>query len=293
MTKIIDLNFQGKHQAIASFVVETTMGPALIETGPYSTFPHLEKGLNTAGYAIEDIQHVFLSHIHFDHAGAAWAFADKGATIYLHPFGKKHLGQPEKLYNSAKRIYGDMMEKLWGEMNPIDDERLHTVEHQNGILLGETTFRAWHTPGHAVHHIAWQVDKTLFAGDVAGVSIAGGPVVPPCPPPDINVEDWMASFALLESLDLDEMYLTHFGKITDIGPHFTELKTILNNWAMWMKPWYDTQTEQKEIVPLFEKYVRNYLQSKGVTGEDLIRFELANPSWMSVAGLMRYWHKKT
>ena len=186
-----------------------------------------------------------------------------------------------------------MMEKLWGEMNPIDDERLHTVEHQNGILLGETTFRAWHTPGHAVHHIAWQVDKTLFAGDVAGVSIAGGPVVPPCPPPDINVEDWMASIALLESLDLDEMYLTHFGKITDIGPHFTELKTILNNWAMWMKPWYDTQTEQKEIVPLFEKYVRNYLQSKGVTGEDLISFELANPSWMSVAGLMRYWHKKS
>lgn len=293
MLNIIDLNFLDNANAIAAFLLETDLGPILIETGPHSTLPALEKGIQAQGYQLKDIQHVFLTHIHFDHAGAAWYFARQGAQIYLHPFGKKHLGNPEKLYGSAKRIYGDMMEKLWGEMHPIPDAQLHTVEHGNGIMLGDTVFRAWHTPGHAVHHIAWQVGTALFAGDVAGVKIGDGPVIPPCPPPDINIEDWQASIALIKTLDLNKVFLTHYGAVSDIENHLNDLDKTLVRWSNWMKPHFEQGTDPKEITPLFQKMVQEELVKSGVAKNDLPSYEAANPSWMSVAGLLRYWKKKT
>ena len=102
MIHLIDLHFQGQTEAIAAFLVETTAGPVLVETGPHSTFPYLEKGIHQLGYTIEDIKHVFLSHIHLDHAGAAWLFAEKGATIYVHPRGYPHLHDPSKFSTVTK-----------------------------------------------------------------------------------------------------------------------------------------------------------------------------------------------
>ena len=115
MVHIIDLHFQMDH-TIASFVVETAEGPVVIETGPHSVYPQLVSGLQKLGYQPADVKHVLLTHIHFDHAGAAWAFAEQGATVYVHPRGWKHLQDPTRLYNSAKRIYQDQMETLWGDM---------------------------------------------------------------------------------------------------------------------------------------------------------------------------------
>ncbi|MFK7947881.1 MAG: MBL fold metallo-hydrolase, partial [Saprospiraceae bacterium] len=232
------------------------------------------------------------THIHFDHAGGAWALAKQGATIYLHPFGKRHLGEPSKLYASAKRIYQDKMETLWGRMEAIDDDKLRTVEHGESITIGDTTFTAHHTPGHAVHHIAWQVGDNLFAGDVAGVKIAKGIVVPPCPPPDINIEDWIASINLVRDLDINALYLTHFNKITNITAHLEALENILWDWANWMKPHFENGTNQKEIVPQFMEYTKQQLLNHGLTEEEIKQYEAANPSWMSVVGLMRYWKKR-
>ena len=105
MVYTLDLNFLGYPQSIAAYLVETSVGPVLIETGPYSTFEVLKNEIKRCGFEVDEIKHVFLSHIHLDHAGAAWALAEQGATIYLHPFGKTHLAHPEKLMESAKRIY--------------------------------------------------------------------------------------------------------------------------------------------------------------------------------------------
>jgi len=330
MTKMtittLDLGFMGHAQAIAAFVVEGPGGLALVETGPASTLPVLEAALAQHGWQLHDIQHVFLSHIHFDHAGAAWALAEKGATVYVHPKGLPHLAAPEKLYNSARMIYGDQMERLWGPMHPIDERRLHAPAHGEVIEAVGLRFTAWHTPGHAVHHIAWEASppaplqmergeasprpspngegvvsplsiwrgaggEALFAGDVAGVRIGSGPVVPPCPPPDIHVEDWQASIQLLRELPAERIYLTHFGLVENKIQHLNELETRLLASAEWMRPYAEANVPVEEVVPKFKAFALAELAAAGVDAEGLKRYEAANPAFMSVAGLMRYWKK--
>ena len=290
--KTIDLYFLGHSETIAAYLVETSAGPALIETGPHSTLPYLKKGLQAYGYSLQDIKHVFLSHIHLDHAGAAWYFAQHGAQIYVHPFGIRHLAAPEKLMASAKRIYQDQMDRLWGEMNAIPLEQLQAIEHEQSIKIGEFEFIAHHTPGHAVHHIAWQIGEDLIAGDVAGVKVGPYPVVPPCPPPDINVEDWQQSIQLIRNLSIQRIHLTHFGQAEDVNSLLDDLESSLIAWANWMKPYVLRQADPKEVTPLFQAYVQQQLIDKGVDKASLQRYEAANPSWMSVAGLMRYWKKR-
>jgi glyoxylase-like metal-dependent hydrolase (beta-lactamase superfamily II) len=296
---ILDLHFLGNERAISAFLLKTTEGPILIESGPYSTWSALTESLALHDVSPDQIRHVFLSHIHFDHAGAAWALARTGALIHVHPAGAMHLANPEKLYNSARMIYGERMDALWGAMEQIDPELIVQPAHNESVTIGQYTFTALHTPGHAVHHIAWLVtqigstEKTIFAGDVAGVKIDNGPVVPPCPPPDIQIEHWLQSIEILRNTAPDRLMLTHFGAINDVNLHLKELETVLHDWSEWMRPHHEAQTPQHEIVPLFETYVAASLGARGVTdAADLSRYAVANPAYMSVAGLMRYWKKK-
>ena len=289
---ILDLHFLNREQTIAAFLLETDEGLVLLETGPHSTFPKLKKEIENLGFHLEDINHVFLTHIHLDHGGAAWVFADLGATIYVHPFGAPHLSKPEKLLESAKRIYQDQMDSLWGEMRPIAKERIQLPKHGEKISIGNTHVIPWFTPGHAVHHIAYQIEDKLIAGDVAGVRINQGIVVPPCPPPDIHIEHWQDSLNLVLRLDLKEIYLTHFGKIMDIESHLNYLEDRLLDWANWIKPYFEKGFDSQSITPLFEKYVATQLADTGINATGILQYEAANPSWMSVAGLMRYWEKE-
>lgn len=293
----LDLGFLDLEHAIAVFVVEGPEGLVLVETGPASTLPQLETALREQGWQMSDFRQVFLSHIHFDHAGAAWAFARAGATVYVHPKGLPHLAAPEKLYNSARMIYGDNMDRLWGPMHPVAEDQLYAPAHGESIAAAGLHFKAWHTPGHAVHHIAWEAtvpggNSVLFTGDVAGVRIGDGPVAPPCPPPDISVEDWLESIRLMRSLPAETLYLTHFGAVGDKKTHLDALEKRLLAWADWMKPFAENNTPQETIVPLFEAFVAGELKQAGVGDSDLKRYEAANPAFMSVAGLMRYWRKK-
>ncbi len=293
MIQILDLQFLNHAGVIAAFLVETEEGPILLETGPYTTFEHLKQLLVQKGYQISDVKHVFLTHIHLDHAGAAWAFAQAGSTIYVHPLGQKHLHHPEKLWNSAKMIYQDKMEYLWGAMQGIAESQLQVVEHGETFSIGEVTLRGWHTPGHAVHHIAWQIGDALICGDVAGVRIGNGIVVPPCPPPDINIEDWQESLRLIRGLQVRKLYLTHYGVFTDVDAHLSDLEKRLLDYADWMLPYFEAHRSPQEVTPLFQQYVREALLKSGVKEEaQLVLYENANPSWMSVRGLLRYWEKK-
>ncbi|MFN0015331.1 MAG: MBL fold metallo-hydrolase [Saprospiraceae bacterium] len=293
----LDLGFQHLDQTIAAFVLEGPGGLALVETGPYSAYPQLVAALADNGWKPADFRDVFLSHIHFDHAGAAWAFAREGATIHVHPKGLPHLAAPEKLYNSARMIYGDSMDSLWGAMEPIPETCLHAPEHGEVVKAAGLNFTAWYTPGHAVHHIAWEVsapgtEAVIFTGDVAGVCIDPRYTAPPCPPPDIHLEDWQDSIRLLRELPAEVLVLTHFGKITAKHAHLDELESRLLAWAAWMKPYAEKQTPAAEVVQAFESYVRADLVAAGVSPENLARYEVANPAFMSVAGLLRYWKKK-
>ncbi len=293
MIKLIDLNFLNVENAIGAYLIETTDGPVLIETGPYSTYDTLSKGIENAGYQVSDIQHVLLTHIHLDHAGSAWAFAEHGAKIYLHPFGSRNMEDPTRLIESATRIYGDDMDRLWGTMKKINSDQLISVTDRQELEFGNITIKAFFTPGHAKHHIAWQMGDAVFTGDVAGVKINGGPVVPPCPPPDIDLEAWKASIALLRELNPSKLYLTHFDAIENVNEHLSNLEGILDDWAGWMKEKWESGLSADEITPMFMEYTGNQLKKQGVDESGVKIYEAANPSWMSVAGLIRYWKKKS
>ncbi|MEM9721688.1 MAG: MBL fold metallo-hydrolase [Bacteroidota bacterium] len=287
----IDLHFL-TNRSIAAYVVESSDGPILVETGPHSTYERLTEACKALGFSMSDFRHVLLTHIHFDHAGAAWAIAAHGAKVYVHPLGYKHLKDPTRLYNSAKIIYKDQMETLWGIMKSIPEEQLISVAHQTSIQIGEHKWTAWHTPGHARHHIAWQLDSQVFSGDVGGVLVGDGPVVPPCPPPDIDLEAWKESIDLLTGLNLEALYLTHFGKVGNVVEHLQELEKILWDWALWIKDKMEQGLSQEDMVATFEAYDRDRLVSNGVDSEALKSYSVANPARFSVAGLARYWEKK-
>lgn len=289
---ILDLDFLEESSAIASFLIEYDDGLILIETGPETTYENLSEAVRKKGFDLKEIKDVLLTHIHFDHAGAAWKFAEAGANIYVHPVGLPHLQNPEKLWNSAKMIYQDDMERLWGEMKPIDTNLLIPADDGDVLEIGGMEIKVHYTPGHAVHHNAYQLGNLVFTGDVAGVKIGSGPVVPPCPPPDINVELWLESIEKLKSLNPEKLYLTHFGMIENPLQHLRELELILDDWASWMKQQYDAANLPERITPVFMEYTQNQLRDAGVSEENIQRYEYANPSWMSVNGLLRYWKLK-
>ena len=290
--QIIDLNFQNTKESIGSFLIKTAKGPILIESGPASTFHQLEQGIIQAGYKVTDIYAVLLTHIHFDHAGAAWMFAKNGTKIYVHEMGLPHLANPEKLWNSAAQIYGDDMDRLWGKMEAIDESLLIAANDGDVIDFDDVQFKVIYTPGHAVHHNAYQLNDIVFTGDVAGCKIENGPVVPPCPPPDINIELWKQSLQKLRNTNANALYLTHFGKHENPTELLNELEEALDNWANFIKPYYDANTPVSQIIPKFMKYTADAFKLKGLSTEEIQTYEYANPSWMSVNGLLRYWKLK-
>lgn len=290
MIHTLDLHFK-KPETIASYLIETGDGPALVETGPDSTYPNLIKKLAEFGYGPDDIRHVFLTHIHLDHAGAAWQFAKLGASVYVHEKGARHLADPSRLLESARRIYGDQMDELWGQLEPIEKQRIRVVEHEEEIRIGNIGFKAFYTPGHAQHHIAWQTDAGIFTGDVGGVRIREKAVVPPCPPPDINLEDWYSSIDLIRALHPVALFLTHFGQISDVERHLNELSLRLDDYARFIREELTAGKKDEDLITSFEYYQNENLRKDGLSLEELQLYEIADPAWMSVTGLTRYWRK--
>ena len=210
---ILDTRMLGRAGIIAATAVETNDGLALFDVGPESTFENISSELRAIGFTPSDVRHVFLSHIHFDHAGAAWRFAELGATIYVHPRGAPHLLDPTRLIESATRIFGDEMEKLWGRFAPVPKERLRVLHDADVVRIDSLEVRAIETPGHASHHHVYQWEDNLFGGDVAGVRLGNGPPIPPFVPPELHIESWLDSIQKMRALNPARLYLPHFGLV--------------------------------------------------------------------------------
>ncbi|GGM96492.1 MBL fold hydrolase [Thermus composti] len=291
MVKVLDLRFQGAPRVIASFLLKTEAGPILIETGPESCYPRLVEALGEEGVAPEEVRHVFVTHIHLDHAGAAWRFAELGATVYVHPKGAPHLVDPSRLLASAERIYGNLLKPLWGELKGIPQERVRALADGETVTVGGVRVQAVETLGHAIHHHAYRVEGLLFTGDVAGVRIAPGPVLPPTPPPDIHLESWYLSLDRIRALAPEALYLTHFGAFGDVEDHLRALREALEAWAGWTLSRLKEGLSLEEMTRRFEAYWREGLLRAGV-GEEVLRlYELADPPYMNLQGLVRYWQK--
>ena len=297
MIHVVDFLLLGRPRILAVALVD--LGPghglAVVDGGPESDFDHLVTGLHALGRRPEEVKHLLLTHIHLDHAGGAWRWArEYGTTVYVHPRGAAHLLDPAKLVASATRIYGDRMARLWGRIEPVPADRLNVVEDDEVLDLGGgTRITAMATPGHAPHHLAWWLADAgaVFAGDVAGVLIGQGPVVPPCPPPDIDVELWRTSLERLRGLGARDVYVTHFGRLDDPARRFAELEERLVSWAGWMLEHLREGRVEADLVRDFEAFVADELRAKGLGKEEIEDYEQADPAFMSVTGLGRYWRK--
>ncbi len=264
----------------------------LFDTGPESTFDNIVAGLRKIGASANDIRHVFLSHIHFDHAGAAWRFAELGATIYVHPRGAQHLIDPAKLIASARRIFGDEMQKLWGRIAPVPENRLRILEDNNVVQVAPVEIRAIATPGHASHHHVYHWEDNLFGGDIAGVRLGSGPPIPPFVPPELHVESWHESIAKIRKLNPMNLYLPHFGLVKDsIATHLAALDERVTRWSEWFHERISAGVREPDLVPGFARLEHDDLTDHGATEELAQDYETADPSYMAVPAAIRYWQK--
>ncbi len=289
----IDLEFQGRRHAIAAYLIEGPEGPVLIETGPGSTLAKLRSKLSALGFAPEQVRHVLLTHIHLDHAGAAGWWASQGATVYLHPKGAPHLIDPSRLIRSATRIYGDRMDSLWGEILPIPAERV--VEVQDGQILSVAglKIRAWDTPGHANHHLAYQLGKVLFSGDAAGIRLPESAWVDlPAPPPEFDHELWKLSLQKIRGLGLTHLLPTHFGPTKDVEAQLSAVERQLDRSLSMVQRLLDAGLDRDAIVGRYDRWIRELIVEGGSSESLADLLEVANPKTMSVDGVLRYLNQR-
>jgi len=288
----LDLNFLDRQKAIAAYLIPYEGGAVLVETGPGSTIIELTNKLKQHGLRPEDVTHVFLTHIHLDHAGAAGWLAKQGAQIFVHPAGESHMKFPDKLLSSAKRIYGDKMDFLWGEFLPVPAGKLISVGDGEQIKVGSLIFTAIHTPGHSEHHISWLLEDTCFAGDVGGIRIPGVFYIRlPLVPPELNFEKWRHSLTLLSDIGFKNIVPTHFGIFSDANAHLSLARQILDENEHWMEQALIVEVPIEELREQYTTFLHNQGRNLGVSEDTLKISEIANPSRMCADGIHRYWNK--
>jgi glyoxylase-like metal-dependent hydrolase (beta-lactamase superfamily II) len=288
----LDLKFQGQPHAIASYLIRLGDANVLIESGPGSTLAALESGLAEEGLSPRDVTHVLLTHIHLDHAGAAGWLARQGAQIYVHRVGAPHLLDPERLIASATRIYGDRMDTLWGEFLPVPQNQLIVPKDAQAIVIGNAEFIPLDTPGHAEHHYSYLFENICFSGDVGGVRIPGYQYLRvPMPPPELHIERWHESIALLRKQKINLIAPTHFGTFEDVAWHLDEVDRGLHSASRWLEETMPAAPSMEELRQSFTDWILNEGKNNGLDEEVVRAYELANPVGMSADGLLRYWKK--
>ncbi|HZU14443.1 MAG TPA: MBL fold metallo-hydrolase [Chloroflexota bacterium] len=293
---LIDLDFQGVPGVIGAYLIDGGDEKALVEIGPTSTLDSLLTGLTEAGTAPEEIGKILVTHIHLDHAGGAGTFIRRfpQARLYVHEVGASHMVDPLKLWHSASRIYGDMMEPLWGSIEPIPADKIVSMGDNVSIQVGRLALTAVYTPGHASHHVAYHdADRdVVLTGDVAAVRLQGvGYVRPPTPPPDIDLEAWDRSLDRLRDLRPRRLLLTHFGPFDDVAHHLDAAQQRLHAWADVVRRAEESGQGRPEIVDNLMLHGNRELMAVTTRADALQAYELATPYGMTVDGYLRYFRK--
>jgi len=269
--RLIDLRHLGRERVIGCWEV----GDVLVDPGPTSCLAVLLEALGD-----RRPRALALTHIHLDHAGASGSLVERwpDLEVWVHERGARHLAHPEKLMASAARLYGDDMQRRWGEMRPVPEENLRILS--GGERLGP--FAVAYTPGHASHHVAYLHGDSgrAFTGDVAGVRIAPSDyVLAPTPPPDIDVEAWRRSLDLIAGWDPTSVAITHFGAFDDVGAHLDGVREWLGRWAPHAR---DHESGR------FESDLRAEIAA-ATDPDTAAAFEQAAPPDQLAQGLRRYW----
>ena len=221
--RAIDVLHKGLEHVICVWQVDDV----IVDPGPESTSDTLLDALGG-----EEPRALLLTHIHFDHAGAAGALVRRwpDLEVWVHEHGARHLADPTRLVASAKRLYGEQFDRLWGEVVPIPEKNLRVVrggESQDGWDVA-------YTPGHAWHHVSYRhaASGWVFPGDTAGVRLPPGELLlAPTPPPDFDLDAWRSSIDTIEAWEPQTLAITHFGDFRDVPEHLERLREALARWS--------------------------------------------------------------
>jgi glyoxylase-like metal-dependent hydrolase (beta-lactamase superfamily II) len=291
----IDLQFLGRAHAIATGIIQSSGGVALVDPGPTTCLPVLEAELARQGLRLADVTQILLTHIHLDHGGATGTILERhaGIRVHVHERGAPHLVDPSKLLDSATRLYGDDMERLWGAVRPVPRESLVVLAGGERVSAGGREFQVAYTPGHASHHVSYfdASSGVAFVGDTAGVTVDGGYVLPPTPPPDIDLELWKTSIEVVARWGPSTLFLTHFGPVTRVVPHLDELTANLATVAALVKLSLEEEGTDEERRARFVERLRLELRRTMPEAQSLT-YEAATPLDLMWLGLARYWRKR-
>jgi glyoxylase-like metal-dependent hydrolase (beta-lactamase superfamily II) len=293
----IDLQFQGLSRAIATAVLHGPDGVALIDPGPSSTLPALTAALAQRGLKLADVTTLLLTHIHLDHAGASGTLvrAHPRLRVYVHERGAPHMIDPAKLLASAARLYGDDMDRLWGEVLPVPADNIVVLRGSEQVESGGRRLEVAYTPGHASHHVSYfSRDLDIaFVGDTAGVRIKpDGYLLPPTPPPDIDLEVWRESLARIDAWRAGTLFITHFGPLPHAAAHLSEFASRLEADAQLVKRLLETPGTDEQREAWFIEEMRRELRRR-MPAAEAASYEIIGRLDLSWRGLARYWRKKT
>ena len=273
----LDLRHLGDERVIGAYLLETEDGLALQDCGPSTCIPALKERLAERGLTLTDLRHLLLSHIHLDHAGAAGVLVREhpGLQVHVSEIGAPHVVDPSRLEASARRLYEDEFDTLWGELAPVPEQNVHVVGEK---VLGLDCFPS---PGHAAHHVCYvDGEGTLYAGDAAGVRIMPDrPIWPVSPPPEVDLDAWERTIDELELRAPDRLALIHFGVVDQPRDHLRRLRRQLRLWGQRVRQGMDEDE--------FVEAARADLEE----ADEATYYERAAPLWQSFRGLRRYWDK--
>ena len=294
----VDLNFLGRPQIIATGILHGPPGVALVDPGPATTLDNLTTALTRKGIRFEDVRQLLLTHIHLDHAGASGTIVERfpHVEVVVHGRGAPHLADPSKLLVSAGRLYGQDMDRLWGEVKPVPQDRMRVVEGGETLTVAGREVVVAYTPGHASHHVSYldTASRVAFVGDTAGIRRGSGSyVMPPTPPPDIDLESWRDSEKKILDWEPDTLFLTHFGPFHGARQHLQAMFQNMSDWSRIVRRLLsDTSMSDDDRQARFtdEAYSDLRRQVGETEADDYTRAGGLNYSW---SGLARYWRKRT
>jgi len=292
----VDLSFLGRPQIIATAILHGTAGVALVDPGPSTTIDNLTTALTRKGIRFEDVRHILITHIHLDHAGGTGSILERfpHIEVVVHQRGAPHLVDPAKLIASAGRLYQQDMERLWGEIKPVDKARLNVIEGGERLTVAGREIETTYTPGHASHHVSFfdPASRVAFVGDTAGICRGASPyVMPPTPPPDVDIEAWHTSAKAILAWDPDTLFLTHFGPRHGARQHLQAMFEGIDAWSVIVRRLLaDQAIDDAERQRRFVDEV--YLEITRSIGEtDAADYVRAGGLNYSYQGLARYWRK--
>jgi glyoxylase-like metal-dependent hydrolase (beta-lactamase superfamily II) len=292
----LDLGWAGHPRSIASALLRSDDFIALVDPGPSSTIPNLRESLRVHDLRIRDLRALFLTHIHLDHAGATGSLVRENPQlqVYVHSRGAPHMIDPSRLLDSARRLYGDTMQRLYGEFVAVPQYNLRILEGGETLSAGSRQMRVLYTPGHASHHVTYfdEAEGIAFVGDTAGICIEGNPyILPATPPPDINLELWNNSLDTIAALGPKRLFLTHFGYSDDPARHIANYRERLSRWSDLVVRILSKGLDEPESSEAFLQAIAAEAQ-KSLAPEDVDHYLFNGALQLSWLGLARYHRKR-